>query len=218
MMRKLDGILKGNNQENRGCPMEDSRQATNGPRTHCHGEASLRSRTSFGPSHRERPRAAPSMAWTNPTMPEADATSVARLPTGPQVRSEPDFTTISHDTTMYASMFEPLSRSPETFNTKLSKSTERGERLRRTFKKPKSYKEESDGCNDTWIEVMNLDFEEENLYKKQECSALTSNLEGTALSCVMAKRTKERQCSQNLRHFAESFRLGCIAASVHGEI
>ena len=87
MMRKLDGILKGNNQENRCCPMEDSRQATNGPGTHCHGEASLRSRTSFGPSHRERPRAAPSMAWTNPTMPEADATSVACLPTGPQVRS-----------------------------------------------------------------------------------------------------------------------------------
>ena len=47
-------------------------------------------------------------------------------------------------------------------------------------KKPKSYKDESDGCIDTWIEVMKLHFEEENLSKKQECSTLTSNLEGTA--------------------------------------
>ena len=39
---------------------------------------------------------------------------------------------------------------------------------------------------------MNLHFEEENLSKKQESSSLTSNLGGTALSCVMAKRTNER--------------------------
>ena len=35
---------------------------------------------------------------------------------------------------------------------------------------------------------MKFNFEEENLSNKQECSALTSNLEGTALNCVMAKR------------------------------
>ena len=99
---------------------------------------------------------------------------------------------------MYASMFEPLNRSLETFITKLSKSTERGERSRRTLKKPKSYKDESDGCIDTWIEVMKLHFEEENLSKKQECSALTSNLEGTALSCVMAKRANERDSSRKI--------------------
>ena len=56
---------------------------------------------------------------------------------------------------MYASMFEPLNRSLETFITKLSESTEREERSRRTLKKPKSNKDESDGCIDTWIEVMN---------------------------------------------------------------
>ena len=61
-------------------------------------------------------------------MPGADATSVARLTMGPQVRSVPDLTTVSHDSTMYASMFEPLNRSLETFITKLSKSTESGER------------------------------------------------------------------------------------------
>ena len=49
---------------------------------------------------------------------------------GPHVRSVPDLTTVSHDTTMYLSLVEPLNRSHETFINKLSKSTERGERLR----------------------------------------------------------------------------------------
>ena len=40
-----------------------------------------------------------------------------------------------------------------------------------------------------------LHFEEESLSKKQECSALTSNLEGTALNCVMAKTANERDCA-----------------------
>ena len=35
---------------------------------------------------------------------------------------------------------------------------------------------------------MKLQFEEEDLSQRQECSALTSNLEGTALNCVMAKK------------------------------
>ena len=66
------------------------------------------------------------------------------------------------------------------------------------MEKPKSYKDESDGCIDTWIEVMRLHFEEESLSKKQECSALTSNLEGTALNCVMAKRTNERDSARKI--------------------
>ena len=99
---------------------------------------------------------------------------------------------------MYASMFEPLNISLETFIAKLSKSTERRERPRRTLKKPKSYKDESDSCIGTWIEVMKLHFEEENLSKKQECSALTSNLEGKALNCVMAKRANERDSARKI--------------------
>ena len=113
--------------------------------------------------------------WTNPAQLEADATPETRLPTVPQVKSVSDLTTVSQDTTMYASLFEPLKRSLETVTTKLSKSTERGEKLRRTLKKPKSCKYESDGCIDTWIEVMKLHVEEVNLSKKQECSALTIN-------------------------------------------
>ena len=34
MMRKLDEILSGSNRENRHAPMEDSRQATDGPGAH----------------------------------------------------------------------------------------------------------------------------------------------------------------------------------------
>ena len=155
-MRKLDEILRGSNRENRSNPMEDSRKETDGSGTHSHAEAPPRSRTKFEPNH----RAAPSRAgWTNLISPEANATSGARLPTGPHVRSVPDLITVSHNTTMYASMFEPLNRSLETFITKLSKSTERGERSRRTLKKPKLYKDQSDGCIDTWIEVMRLHFE-----------------------------------------------------------
>ena len=45
---------------------------------------------------------------------------------------------------MYASMFEPLNKAVETFITKFSKSTEGEDRSRRTLKKPKSVKGESD--------------------------------------------------------------------------
>ena len=38
---------------------------------------------------------------------------------------------------------------------------------------------------------MKLHFEEEELTERQECSALTSNLEGTALNCVMAKKNRD---------------------------
>ena len=45
---------------------------------------------------------------------------------------------------------------------------------------------------------MKLHFGEENLSKKQECSALTSNLEGIALICVMAKRTNGRDSARKI--------------------
>ena len=199
MMRKLDAILNGSNWQESSNQRERSRHANDGDGTGSNARAQQSSRTNYEPRNKERPRAAPSRpGWTNPVPPEAIATPETRLPTVPQVSSVPDLTTVSQDTTMYASMFEPLNRSLETFITKLSKSTERGERSRRTLKKPKSYKDESDGCIDTWIQVMKLHFEEESLFKKQECSALTSNLEGTALNCVMAKRANERDSARKI--------------------
>ena len=190
MMRKLDAILNGSSWQEHSNSRERSRHANVGNGTGNSARAQQGSRTNYEHRNKERPRAAPQRpGWTNPVPPEADATPETKLPTVPQVSSVPDLTIVSQDTTMYASMFEPLNRSLETFITKLS---------RRTLKKPKSYKDESDGCIDTWIEVMKLHFEEENLSKKQECSALTSNLEGTALNCVMAKRANERDSARKI--------------------
>ena len=93
----------------------------------------------------------------------------------------------SRDATSIATAFEPLNRSLETFRIRLSRINERSEKYRRVFKKPRCCKDESDGFLDTWIEVMKLHFEDEDLTERQQCSALTSNLEGTALNCVMAK-------------------------------
>ena len=45
---------------------------------------------------------------------------------------------------------------------------------------------------------MKLHFEEENLTKKHEFSALTDNLEGTALGCLMAKRTNEQDSARKI--------------------
>ena len=92
-----------------------------------------------------------------------------------------------------ATAFEPIDRSLE-----ISRTSERSEKSRRVIKKPKCYKDESDGCIDTWIEVMKLNFEEEDLTERQQCSALTSNLEGTSLNCVMAEKQYQRDTAEKL--------------------
>ena len=61
------------------------------------------------------------------------------------------------------------------------------EKSKNVYNKPKCYKDESDACIDTWIEVMKVTFEDEDLSERQECSVLTSSFEGTALNSVMAK-------------------------------
>ena len=45
---------------------------------------------------------------------------------------------------------------------------------------------------------MKLHFEEQDLLERQECSALTSNLEGTALNCVMAKKQYQRDTAEKI--------------------
>ena len=107
----------------------------------------------------------------------------------------------SRDATAMATAFQPLNRSLETFLTRLSRTNERSEKSRRVFKKPRCYEDESESCNDTWIEVMKLLFEEEDLSERQECSALTSNLEGTALNCMMAKRQYQRDTAEKIFEF-----------------
>ena len=104
----------------------------------------------------------------------------------------------SRDAASMATAFEPLNRSLKTFYTRMSRTNDRSENSRRVFKKPRSYKDESDGCIDTWIEAMKLHFEEEDLTERQESSALTSNLEGTALNCVMAKKQYHRDTAEKI--------------------
>ena len=100
-----------------------------------------------------------------------------------------------------ATAFEPLNRSLEIFQTRLYRTSERNERSRRVFKKPRCYKDESDGCIVIWIEVMKLHFEEEDFTEREECSALTSNLERTALNCVIAKKQYQRDTAEKIFEF-----------------
>ena len=104
----------------------------------------------------------------------------------------------SRDATTMATAFEPLNRSLETFLTRLSRTNERSEKSRRVFMKPRCYKDESDGSFDTWIEAMTLHFEEEDLSERQECIALTSNLVGTELKCVMVKKQYQRDTAEKI--------------------
>ena len=56
---------------------------------------------------------------------------------------------------------------------------------------------------------MKLQFEERDLTERQDCSALTSNLEGTALNCVMAKSiTSGTQLRISLKNFLNRFGRG----------
>ena len=57
----------------------------------------------------------------------------------------------SRDVKSMATAFESLNRSLETFLTRLPRTNERREKSRRVLKKPRWYKDESDGCFDSWI-------------------------------------------------------------------
>ena len=118
--------------------------------------------------------------------------------TEPLTRCDDTQAAHSRAATAMATAFKPLNRSLETFLTRLFKTNERSEKPRRVFRKPRCYTEESDCCIDTWIEVMELHFEEEEFSERQECSALTSNLEGTALNCVMAKKQYQRDTAEKI--------------------
>ena len=64
----------------------------------------------------------------------------------------------SRDATAIATAFEHLNRSLETFLLRLSKTSDCSEKFRRVLKKTRCYRDESDVCIDSWIEVMKLHF------------------------------------------------------------
>ena len=100
----------------------------------------------------------------------------------------------------WARTLEMMNRTLEAFATKKTDSSDRaGGKFRKTFNKPKEFKDDSDGCIDTWVEVMRLHLEQENLNdERQACTAILSNLEGTALNCVVAKKEEERDTSDKI--------------------
>ena len=95
---------------------------------------------------------------------------------------------------MWASTWEMKNRTQEAFAMRKTESSDRrGGKYRKTFKKPKEFKDDSDGCLDTWVEVMRLQLEQDNMNdERKACTAILSNLEGTALKCVVAKKEEER--------------------------
>ena len=114
-----------------------------------------------------------------------------------------DFTTnnnIGPDAMTWANTWELMKRTLESFATRNTDSSERGGgKSRKTFKKPKELKDDSDGCIDKWVEVMRLHLEQDNLNdERQACTAILSILEGTASICVVAKKEEERDTSDKI--------------------
>ena len=90
---------------------------------------------------------------------------------------------VGPDAMTWTSTWEMMNRTLEAFATRNTDSSDRGSnKSRKTFKKPKEFKDYSDGCIDTWVEVMRLHLEQDNLNdERQAFTAILSNLEGTAL-------------------------------------
>ena len=104
------------------------------------------------------------------------------------------------DAMTWASTWEMMNRNLEAFATRNTDSSDRRDgKSRKTSKKPKEFKDDSDGCIDTWVEVMRLHLEQDNLNdESQACTAILSNLEGTALKCVVAKKEEERDTADKI--------------------
>ena len=93
-----------------------------------------------------------------------------------------------------------MKRTLEAFATRNADSSDRGSgKSRKIFKKPKEFKDDSDGCIDTWVQKIRLRLEQDNLNdERQACAAILSNLEGTALKCVVAKEEEERDTADKI--------------------
>ena len=104
------------------------------------------------------------------------------------------------DAMTWANTWGMMNRTLEAFATRNTNSSDRRDgKSRKTFKKPKEFKDDSDGCIDTWVEVMRLHLEQDNLNdERQACTAILTNLEGTALKCVVAKKEEERDTADKI--------------------
>ena len=73
------------------------------------------------------------------------------------------YTGVQPDAMTWANTWEVMNRTLEAFATKNTVSSDRGNgKSQKTFKKLKEFKDDSDGCIDTWVEVMRLHLEQDN--------------------------------------------------------
>ena len=72
-------------------------------------------------------------------------------------------TNVGLDAMTWANIWEMMNRTLEAFATRNTDSSERGGgKSRKACKKLKEFKDDSDGCIDTWVEVMRLHLEQDN--------------------------------------------------------
>ena len=106
------------------------------------------------------------------------------------------------DAMTWASFWEMMNRTLEAFATRNKDSSNRGSgKSRKAFKKPKEFKDYSDGCIDTWVETkrLRLHLKQDKVNdERQACTAILGNLEGTALTCVVAKKEEERDTANKI--------------------
>ena len=85
-------------------------------------------------------------------------------------------------------------RTLETFAARNTESSDGGGgKSGKNFNKPREFKDDLDGCIYTWLKVIRRHLEQDNLQdEKQAYTAKLSNLEFTALKCVVAKKEETR--------------------------
>ena len=136
-------------------------------------------------------------------LPRGGAKAIMKSGTANTTSGPGDSTTHNNkgpDVMTWASTWEMMNRTLEAFATRNTDSSDReSNKSRKTFKKPKEFKNDSDGCIETWVEVMRLHLEQDNLNdERQAYTAILSNLEGTALKCVVAKKKEERDTADKI--------------------
>ena len=184
---KLDAILRNSTSQER--PAADRTQGT---------------RVDFVEPQRSKRQSTPlPLTWDTVSIAPTAAKTIMKNGTSSTTTGPGDSTANSNagpDAMTRASTWEMMNRTLEAFATRNTDSSNRRDgKSRKTFKKPKEFKDDSDGCIDTWVEVMRLHLEQDNLNdERQACTAILSNLEGTALKCVVAKKEEERDTADKI--------------------
>ena len=103
---------------------------------------------------------------------------------------------VGPDAMTWASTWEMINRTLEAFATRITDSSDRGGgKSRKTFKKPKEFKDDSDGCIDTWAEVMRLHLEKDNLNHERQVEVRKLRRAKHSKSRRVSEKTQENRGS-----------------------